>query len=250
MVKSFAADRRAFGGMLAGLGAAALLGVPRAWAAAPDGAGAVNDMIAALQAARALSFTVQASYGASVAADRLRTLGSRASVVFERPGRLFATFGGGGEPDVRLLISDGQATLYSLSLAAKTVLKLAPEKGAAFAVPGVFIPFLGLLGDDASKDFFGGITSVTPIAEGAPGQAEQTTLASVMGGAFTGEVWIDRSIGLPARTTGTWFGAAGGVAASAAVDFSGWSSEAPVAGAFAADGLDGAKSVEINGLGL
>ena len=69
-------------------------------------------------------------------------------------------------------------------------------------------------------------------------------------GAFTGEVWIDRSIGLPARTTGTWFGAAGGVAASAAVDFSGWSSEAPVAGAFAADGLDGAKSVEINGLGL
>ena len=47
MVKSFAADRRAFGGMMAGLGAAALLGVPRARAAAPDGAGAVNDMVAA-----------------------------------------------------------------------------------------------------------------------------------------------------------------------------------------------------------
>lgn len=250
MVMSFAADRRAFGGFLAGLGAAALLGVPGARAAAPDGAGAVADMIAALQAARALSFTVQASYGASVAADRLRTLGSRASVVFERPGRLFAAFGGGGEPDVRLLISNGEATLYSLSLAAKTVLKLAPEKGAAFSVPGVFIPFLGLLGEDAATDFFGGITTVTPIAQGAPGQGEQTTLASVMGGSFTGEVWVDRSTGLPARTTGTWFGAAGGVAASAAVDLSGWSSAAPVAEAFTADGLEGAKSVDIDGVGL
>lgn len=251
MKNSLAVDRRAFGGLLAGLGAAALAGSgPAARAAAPDGAGAVTDMVAALQAARALSFTAQSSFGASVAADRLRTLGTRASVVFKRSGGLFAAFGGGGEPDVRMLIAGDEVTLYSLSLAAKTVLKLAPENGWAFAVPGVFVPFLGLLGDDPGKDFFGGITTMTPIAQGEAGQAEQSTLVSVMGGSFTGEVWVDRSNGLPARTTGTWFAAKGGMAASAAVDFSGWTSEDPADGAFTVEGLDQAKPVGLDDLGL
>lgn len=251
MNSGFTLDRRAFGGLLAGLGAATLAGIaPAARAAAPDGSGAVTGMVAALQAARALSFTTQSSFGASVAADRLRTLGTRASVVFKREGGLFVAFGGGGEPDVRMLIAGDEVTLYSLSLAAKTVLKLAPENGWAFAIPGVFIPFLGLLGDDAGKDFFGGITSVTPIAQGEAGQPEQSTLVSVMGGGFTGEVWVDRSTGLPARTTGTWFAATGGMAASAAVDFSGWTAEDPADGAFTIEGLAGAKSVGLDGLGL
>lgn len=250
MTISRALNRRAFGAAAAGLGATMFLGAARAQAAAPDGAGAVADMVAALQAARSLSFTAQSSFGASVAQDRLRTLGSRASVVMKRPDSIFAVFGDGGEPDVQLLVSGGEATLFRLSLAAKTVLKLAPENGWAFAVPGLFIPFLGLLGDDAGKDFFGGVNSVTPIAEGAPGQAEQTTLVSVMGGSFTGEVWINRGNGLPARTTGTWFGAKGGVAASAAVNFSEWTSEAPGGSDAAAAAMAGARSVGLDDLGL
>lgn len=207
-------------------------------------------MLAALQAARALTFTAQSSFGASVAKDRLRVLGDRASVTFERAGNLFAVFGAGGGPDVQLLIADGEATLFRLSLASKTVVKLAPENGAAFMVPGLFIPFLGLLADDPETAFFGGITTVTPIAQGAPGQPEQTTLAAVMGKRFTGEVWIDRSTGLPARTTGTWFGAKGDVAASAAVNYSGWSVAAPAAEAFSVKGLAEAKTVDLDALGL
>jgi hypothetical protein len=241
--------RRAFGGLLAA-GAAAMF-VPRPTrAAAPDGAGAIKDMLAALQAARALSFTADTNFGASVAKDKLRTLGDRASVVFQRPDSLFAVFGSGGQPDVQLLISGGEATLFRLSLASKTVLQLAPENGAAFMVPGLFIPFLGLLADDPEAAMFGGINSVTAIAQGLPDQAEQTSLAAVMGGKFTGEVWVDKSMGLPSRINGTWFGPRGDLAASAAMGLSGWSSEAPVAGAFAVKGLADAKSVELDALGL
>jgi hypothetical protein len=250
MKDGFRIGRRAFGGLLAGAAAAGLLRVPQLQAAAPDGAGAVTEMLAALQASKALSFTADSSFGASVAKDGLKTLGSRASVVFQRPDSLFAVFGAGGEPDVQMLIANGEATLFRLSLASKTVLKLAPENGAAFMVPGLFIPFLGLLADDPEREFFGGITSVTPIAQGQPDQPETTTLAAVMGGRFTGEVWVDKSTSLPTRSTGTWFGAKGDVAASAAVNFSGWSTEAPVAGAFTVKGLDAAKSVELDGLGL
>jgi hypothetical protein len=250
MNNAFTPGRRAFTGMLMGAAAAAVLPAARARAAAPDGAGAVADMAAALQAAKALSFTADSNFGASVAKDKLRTLGNRASVVFQRPDSLFAVFGGGGEQDVQMLISGGEATLFRLSLASKTVLKLVPENGAAFAVPGLFIPFLGLLGDDPATSFFGGINQVTPITQGLPDQPEQTVLAAVMGKAFTGEVWIDKSTSLPLRSNGTWFGAKGDVAASAAVSFSGWSSEAPIAGAFAIKGVDAAKSVELDGLGL
>lgn len=242
--------RRRFGTLLAGGAAVALGRVPPAWAATPDGAGAVPDMLAVLQAAKALSFTADLQFGAAVAKDGLRTLGNRAGVVFERPDRLFAVFGAGGEPDVRLLISDGAATLFRLSMASKTVLKLAPENGAAFSVPGLFIPFLGLLADNPEAAFFGGVKSVTPVAEGSPGQSEQTTLSAVMGAGFTGELWVNRSTSLPERTTGTWFGTKGDMAASAAVTFSAWSSEAPVAGAFTVQGLDAARSVTLDGLGL
>lgn len=242
--------RRAFGGAMAGLAAAAMVRPPQARAAAPDGSGAVRDMMAALEAARALSFTVEINPGASVSRDGLKTLGSRASVVFQRPDSVFAVFGGGGQADVQMLVSGGEATLYRLSLASKTVLKLEPARGAAFAVPGLFVPFLGLLSEDVERDFFGGITSLTPLAQGAPDQPETTTLVAAMAGRFTGEVWVDKTSGFPARTTGTWFGAKGDVAASAGVNLTAWSSEAPVAGAFAIKGLGTAKSVGLDGLGL
>ncbi|MCA3560300.1 MAG: hypothetical protein IOC82_04640 [Aestuariivirga sp.] len=251
--------RRKFGGLLAGAATAAFGGAGPARAAGPDAAGAINGMLDALQTAGALSFTAamsrdrcrrclaaDAKFGASVAKYGLKTLGSRASVAFQRSGSLFAVFGAGGEPDVQLSIAGGEATLFRPSLAAKTVLKLAPEKGAAFMVPGLFIPFLGLLADDPAAALFGGVDSVTPIARFQP---EQTTIAAVMGGRFTGEVWVDASTGLPARILGTWF-AAGGVAASAAVFLSGWSREVPAAGAVAVKPLDGAKSVELEALGL
>lgn len=242
-------NRRAFGGLAAGLAAAALM--PAAGSAtAPDGAGAVNDMMAALQAAAALTFDSETTFGASVAKDRLLTLGSRAHVVFQRPGTVFAVFGGGAEPDVQLLIANGEATLYRLSLASKTVLTLDPGNGAAFAVPGLFLPVLGLLGENIEADLFGGIQSVTPIAQAAPDQPEETTLAAVMGKRFTGEVWIDKSSARPVRMTGTWFGGKGDVAASAAVNLSAWSNAAPVAGVFAVKGLAEAKSVGLGELGL
>jgi hypothetical protein len=99
------------------------------------------------------------------------------------------------------------------------------------------------------KDFFGGIQSVTPLAEGAPGQPETTTLAAVMGGAFTGEVWVDRGSGRPARVIGTWFGAGGDVAASAAVSLSGWS-DAVDGPASIVKGMTEAKTVPLEALGL
>lgn len=240
-------SRRTFTGMLAGL-SVPVLHAPMARAAAADAD--VKAMIAGLQEAKALSFTVQSRSGAAAAGSTLKTLGDRASVVFRRPDSLFAVFGEGGGPDVQLLISGGEATLFRLSLASRTVLKLAPENGAAFAVPGFFIPFLGLTSPDVETDFFGGITSVTPIAQGAAGQAETTTLAAVMGGRFTGEVWIAKDSGRPSQVTGTWFGGSGTVAASAALGFTGWSSAEPVEGAFAVKGLAEAKDVPVDALGL
>lgn len=250
MSGDFVVNRRALGGMLAGAAAVAALGRPDARAAAPDGAGAVTDMLAALQASKALSFTTQSTFGASVTNDALKTLGSRADVVFARPDSLFMVFGGDGAPDVQVLISGGEATLFRLSLGAKTVVKLDPQNGAAFMIPGVFVPFLGLLADEPEKAFFGGINSVTAIAQGLPDQPEQTSLAAVLGGKFTGEVWVDKGTGLPSRVNGTWFGTKGDRAASAAVSFSGWSSEAPAATAFAVKGMDAAKLVEFDALGL
>lgn len=250
MENGFMPGRRVFAGLLAGAAIATVSRSSEGRAAAPDGIGAIANMLTALTTAKALSFTAQSNFGASVARDRLRTLGERVSVVFERPDTLFAVFGAGGEPDVQMLISGGEATLFRLSLASKTVLKLSPESGAAFMVPGFFFPFLGLLANDPETEFFGGIKSVTPLAQGAPSQPEQTTLAAVMGGRFTGEVWVDTSVGLPTRTTGTWFGAKGDMAASASVDFSGWSTSVPAVGAFAPKGLDKARSVELEALGL
>lgn len=252
MPNTFSLNRRDVGKVLAGVGAVALAGAVRqAQAAAPDGAGSITNMVAALQASKSLSFRTTSSFGASVARDKLKTLGARAAVVFQRPDTLFAVFGEGGQEDVQLMVSGGQATLYRLSLASKAVLKLAPENGAAFALPGLFIPFLGLLSSDVANDLFGGIQSVTPIGEGAANQPESTTLVAVMGGSFTGEVWTNVSDGLPARVNGTWFSAKGDTAASAAVTFSDWSSEPPTEGAFAGSGAgDQAKTVDLEALGL
>lgn len=250
MAASLPMCRRAFGSLLAGAAALAALGKPGARAAAPDGAGAVNDMLAALQASRAWSFTTQSTFDVPATKDALKTVGSRASVVFARPDNLFVVFGGDGAPDVQLLMTGGEATLYRLSLAAKTVLKLAPENGAAFMVPGLFIPFLGLLADSPEEAFFGGINSVTPIAQGLPDQPEQTSLDAVMGSLFTGEVWVDKSTSLPARVNGTWFASKGSVTPSAAVSFTGWSPEAPDEAAFSIQGLAEAKRVELTALGL
>lgn len=245
-------NRRHVGQLMAGLGVAALSGGgQRVRAAAPDGTGSVMNMVAALQASKSLSFRTYTSFGASVARDKLKTLGARSTVVFQRPDTLFAVFGDGGDGDVQLMVSGGQATLYRMSLASKVVLTLAPETGAAFSVPGVFIPFLGLLSDDVTKDLFGGIQSVTPIAEGTAQQSESTTLVAVMGNGFTGEVWTNVSNGLPARVNGTWFGTKGDTAASAAVTFSDWSTEPPVEAAFAGKGaVDQAKTVKLEALGL
>lgn len=242
-------NRRAMGGALASLTASALLSLPSR-AAAAGGTGSVADMVSALQSAAALTFDVEASFGASAGSSGLRTLGPRAHVVFERPDRLFAVFGGGGGEDVQLLIDGGEATLFRLPLASKTVLKLMPENGAAFAVPGLFLPFLGLLGGDVNQDFFGSIQSTTPIAQGAPDQPEQTTLTAVMGKRFTGEVWVDKSNGLPGRIIGTWFGAKADVAASAALNLTGWTTQVPAVSRFAVEGLADAKQVGIDELGL
>jgi hypothetical protein len=245
-------SRRNFNHALAGLGALALPGsVQGAGAAAPDGAGSIMNMASALQASKSLSFRTDSSFGASVAVDKLKTLGARTTVVFQRPDTLFAVFGEGGEEDVQLLLSGGQVTLFRLSLASKAVLKLEPENGSAFSVPGFFIPFLGLLSDDVTKDLFGAVQSVTPIAQGTADQPEATTLVAVMGSNFTGEVWTNVSNGLPARVNGTWFSSKGNTAASAAVSFTDWSSEPPVEGAFAGKGaVDQAKSVDVDALGL
>lgn len=248
MMTSLKLGRRGFGALVAGAGLAAMLR-PQALAAA-TGAEAIDAMAAALQGAKALSFTAEMDFGGAAASARLRTLGTRASVVFARPDSLFAVFGGGGEPDVQLLIAGGKANIYRLSLAARTELALDPAAGAAFAVPGVFVPFLALLADDVKAALFGDIRSVTPIAQGAPDQPETTTLTAVMGKSFTGEVWVDKATGFPARTTGTWFGAKQDVAASAAVNLSGWSTAAPDAAAFAPKGLTEAKAVELEALGL
>jgi len=248
MTTSSRLSRRGFGALAAAAGLAAALR-PRA-AAAAAGTEAIDAMASALQAAQALSFTADMDFGSAAATPKRVTLGTRASVVFARPDSLFAVFGGGGEPDVQLLIAGGKANIYRLSLAARTELALDPAAGAAFAVPGVFVPFLALLADDVKAALFGDIRSVTPIAQGAPDQPETTALTAVMGKSFTGEVWVDKATGFPARTTGTWFGAKQDVAASAAVNFAGWSTAAPDASAFAPKGLTEAKAVELEALGL
>lgn len=245
-------SRRDFSRVFAGLGIANIAGCIRpATAAAPDGAGNIMNMIATLQASRSLSFRSDAQFGASVARDGLKTLGARATVVLQRPDTIFAVFGEGGQEDVQLLISGGQATLFRLSLASKVLLKLVPDDGAAFAVPGLFIPFLGLLSGDVERNLFGGIKSMQQIAEGAAGQPEANTLVAVMGGRFTGEIWTNVSDGLPARISGTWFSGTGDTAASASVTLADWSFTPPVEAAFAANGLvDQAKIVDIEALGL
>jgi len=248
MTNAYRIGRRGFGALAAGAGLAAMLRQPALAAAA--GAEAIDAMAAALQGAKALSFTAEMDFGGAAASGKLRTLGTRASVVFARPDSLFAVFGGGAQADVQLLISGGKANIYRLSLTSRAELPLAPGNGAAFAVPGLFVPFLALLADDVKAALFGDIRSVTPIAQGAPDQPETTTLTAVMGSRFTGEAWVDKATGFPARTTGTWFGAKQDVAASAAVNFAGWSTAAPDAAAFAPKGLTEAKAVQLEALGL
>jgi hypothetical protein len=209
------------------------------------------NMLAALQASKALSFRAEMSFGASVARDDLKILGTRAKVVFQRPDTLLAVFGESGEEDIQLLVSGGQATVFRLSLAARAVLPLVPANGAAFSVPGFFIPFLGLVSADAEKELFGEIKSLTPIAEDSGNQTEPTTLVAALGSSFTGEVWTNVSNGLPNRLSGTWLHSKNNTSASAVVSFSDWSSEPPVDGGLNAIGFaDQAKIVDVEALGL
>lgn len=241
-------NRRRFGGLIAGLaGTAATSGAARA--TAPDGSGAIKDMMVALQSASAMVFMAETNYGASVAKAKLLTLGSVTKVIFNRSGKLLATSGTRAVPDAVLLVDGGTATLFRPAVGARAVVSLAPQDGGAFAVTGMFLPWLGLLSADVGKDFFGGIASVTPLAEGAPDQPETTTLAAVMGSAFTGEVWVDRDNGRPARVIGTWFDSGGDRAASAAVNLSGWSDVVETS-AFEVKGLAEAKTVALDALGL
>jgi hypothetical protein len=209
------------------------------------------NMVAALQSSNALSFRASMSFGASVAAHKLKTLGTRTIVAYQRADTIFAVFGGGGEPDVQLLVSNGQATLFRLSLASKAVLKLVPDNGAAFSVPGFFIPFLGLLSANPEKDLFGELKSVTPMAQGTESQSEPTALAAVVGRSFTGEIWTNVSNGLPAQLTGTWFHSKDNTAVSAAVSFADWSSNPQADAGVAANGqVERAMTVDVDALGL
>ena len=82
MTNRFSPNRRDLCCALVGLGTVALaLGTQRARAAAPDGAGSIMNMLAALQASKALSFRAEMSIGASVANDDLKILGTCAKVV-------------------------------------------------------------------------------------------------------------------------------------------------------------------------
>lgn len=244
-------DRRDFGRVLVGLGSLVpSLGFCSARAAAPDGAGSIMNMVAALQESEFLSFSVESIFRASLARDNLKTLGVSAKVVFQRADTVFAVFGQGAEDDIQLSISGGQATLYRRSLASKTVLNVVPENGAAFSLPGLFIPFLGVLSKTVARDLFGEIKLLMPIAQGATGQVEPTTLVEVLGSSFMGEVWTSVSSGLPSRMSGTWFNSKGD-AASASLSFADWSSEPPAEGSFPAIGqVEQAKSVGIEELGL
>ena len=252
MTNRLSPNRRDLGHALLGLGTLSLgLGIHRVRAAAPDGAGSIMNMIATLQASKTLSFRAEMTFGPSVAKNHLKTLGGRTAVVFQRPDTLFAAFGEGGEEDIQLLISGGQATLFRLSLAAKAVLPLVPANGAAFSVPGFFIPFLGLLSADAAKDLFGEIKSLTPISEGSENQTEPTTLVAALGSSFTGEVWTKVSDGLPNRLSGTWLHSDNHTSASAVVSFSDWSSEPPVEGGLNTnEQVDQATTVDVDALGL
>jgi hypothetical protein len=230
--------------LMGGLAAPGLL--QKAHAAA-DAAYTLENMVEALQGQSTLSFVADMEFGASAEASSRRRLGSSVHVVFERGGRLLASYG--GPLDVQLLIASGEATLYRPSQGLKSLLKPV-SGGSAFAVPGLFLPFLGLLSSDVKTALFGDIQSVTPLQEGTSEQPETTNLVAVMAGLFTGEVWIRKGESIPTRLIGTFFDAPGGRGESAGLTFSGWSANPLAEGAFDLPGLDQAKDVQLSGMGL
>lgn len=237
--------RRSLAVMLLG----ALMGASRSHrvSAAGDPAHTLDAMLAALQGQGTISFSADMDFGASAGKTGLRTLGSTVHVVFERAGRLLARYGASG--DVYLLSKFGEATVYRPAAGLKSVLK--PVKGgSAFAVPGLFLPYLGLLNADVRKSLFGDIRSITPLAQGTPEQPEETDLAAIMSALFTGEIWIRKSDSTPARVIGTFFDGAGGAAESASLTFSNWSAAAVSDDAFGVPDMAKAKDVPLHKLGL
>ncbi len=238
-------DRRRFATMMLALAASG--GLANRVNASGDASHTLDAMIAALQGQGTASFLADMEFGASAGQSGLRTLGPSVRVVFERAGRLLARYGETG--DLYLLITFGEATLYRPSLGLKSVLK--PVAGSsAFAVPGLFLPYLALFGSDVKKALLGDIQSITPIAQGTAEQPETTDLMAVMSALFTGEFWIRKSDSIPARVTGTFFDGAGGVAGSASLVFSNWSAAPVTDEAFYVPGLVEAREADLPALGL
>jgi hypothetical protein len=240
--------RRAF--CLSAVSAAATAGGVRlAAATTEDAGGLVSDMAAALQTAPVLSFTAEMTFGESVSKAGLKSLGSQATVTFNRGGGLLAVYGPGG-PDVHVLVSGVEAVVFRPSLAAKTVIAAGEDPAAAFMFPGLFLPFMGLTGADVKAAMFGKIDMVTAIAQGQPDQAETTRLAAVMAERFTGEIWVDKASKLPARIIGTYLPAKAGPSASAATVYTGWKTDSLPAADFGDKGLAAFKTVPLADLGL
>jgi hypothetical protein len=240
-----ALNRRSFAiSVLGGLSVAG--GLQKSHAAA-DVSHPLEGMVAALQGQSTISFSADMEFGASAGSTGRRSLGPSVHLVFERAGRLLASYG--GPLDLHLLIASGEAMLYRPSKGLKSVLKPVTG-GSAFAVPGLFLPYLGLFDTNLKKALFGEIQSVTPLAQGTPEQPEETDLMVVMSTLFTGEIWIRKSDSTPARLIGTFFDGAGGVAESASLTFSNWSSGPVASDTFDIPGLSKAKEVYLDKIGF
>lgn len=240
-----ALNRRSFATSV--LGAMAVAGGLQRSYAAVDASQRLEDMAAALQQQSTISFSVDMEFGASAGSAGRSSLGPAVRLVFERARRLIASYG--GPMGLHLVIASGEAVLYRPSKGLKSVLKPVIG-GSAFAVPGLVLPYLGFLDTNVTKALFGEIQSVTSLAQGTPGQPEETDLIVVMSTLFTGEIWIRKSDSTPARLIGTLFDGAGGVAESASLTFSNWSSGPVARDSFDSAGLSKAKEVHLDQMGL
>ena len=210
----------------------------------PDAAALIAAMVAALQASSAWSFTAETILGETSGQEGLTPLPARASVSFLRGEGLLAVYGP-GSADIHLLVREGEAVLFRPSLAVKAVLGKGSSPSAAFAFPGLFLPFMGFLGADVTAATLGKISSVTAIAEGQPDQPETTALAEVIADRFTGEIWVNLASRLPARIIGTYMPGDGGASVSAATSYSDWRAEALLILDFDATALDVFRTVSL-----
>lgn len=228
------------------LGLAAGVCAPMARASTAADAGEMLAlMTGALQSQGSLSFQASLDFGGSAGAAGRRTLGTRVQAAYQRPGRLLARYGDGG--DLVLAAEGSKATLFRASKAAKAVLPVTPGL-SAFSVDGLFLPFLGLFAADVSKALLGEVRSITLLSQGLPDQTEETVLIAVLSSLFTGEIWISKGSSLPTRIIGTFFDGAGGTAASARLDFSNWSTAPLAPSAFDVPGFQEAREVTLDAL--